>query len=440
MRFNRLYPLSAALISVSALLLPLSCSRTDVITGAGGTAVTDYNPELTDLDRGFAAITLIDTAVGTAFSLPPAPDPLFGTFIKDYILIGLSDDNDTLAAQMQYTIAGDTSYAEEDSLIGAYIFLRAADSNSVPSGGAIPLYQSAPLLGFAPVNRADGGADNLLGSFSFDGEPVCSLQIRDDLADSIYMARASRDTDSYKTFAFSIMDYADTLLKLDNPYIVVNRLRKDCCKDSSWVESDTIRGTTRYSPFEDAAAAPMRAREPYSSQLTQRTAVFKVNVGKILDSLSRIGLSGSNSELLNAVITVRYHADSVALRAKRSARNVGNFKALISDTLLTRDIDIMSDSGAHLLRNQFKRVGLSNLTKPYNTIEFKTVFRNVISKYHKFHTGDSAYIYVYLRPDTDYSTIWWCKPAITYPPNIPSVTVETVFTPHGLRRGNNINK
>jgi hypothetical protein len=421
------------------LLLLLFCSRTDVITGAGSTAVTDYNPELTDLDRGFAAITLIDTAVGTAFSLPPAPNPLFGTFIKDYILIGLSDDNDTLAAHMQYTIAGDTSYAAEDSLIGAYIFLRAADSNSVPSGDPIPLYQSTPLRGFAPVNRADGDADNLLGSFTFSGEPVCSLQIPDDLAYNIFITRASRDTNVYKTFAFSIMDYASPLVKMNNPYIVVERLRMDCCSDSSWVESDTIRGTARYSPFEDAAAAAMRAREPYSSQLTQRTAVFKVNAGKILDSLSRLGLSGSNSELLNAVIAIRYHEDSVALRAKRSARNVGNFKALILDTLLTNDIDTMSDSAAHLLRYRFAKegVGPSNLTKPYNTISFKTIFRDVIRKY---RPGDTAYIYVYLRPTTDYSTIWWCKPTITYPPNIPSVTVETVFTPHGLHRGNDISK
>jgi len=435
MRFNRLC-LKSALIS--AILLILFCDRTDVITGAGGSVVKDFNPDLTDLGRGFATITLLDTAVGTAFSLPPTPDALFGTFIADNMLVGLSDDGDTLAGHMQYIMAGDTSYAAEDSLMGAYICFRAADGDSgVSSGATIKLFPSDTLRGFTPVNRADkdGGADNSVGSFSLSGGDVCSLLFRDDLADSIFMTRASRDTNLYKAFAFSIVDYTGPLIKLEKPYIVVNRMRKDCCSDSTWVLSDTIRGpVTRYSAFEDPDSAAKRALEPYSSQFTQRTAVFKVNVGKILDSLSRLGLSGNNSELLNAVITVRYHApDSSATEAKLLSRHADNFKALILDTLLTKDIDTLSDSAAHLLRYRFAKEGSGStkLTTPYNTVSFKTALGRVFRKH---NPGDAAYVYLYLRAATERSTIWWCKPTITYPPyppNIRSVTIETVFTPHG---------
>jgi len=459
MRLNRLYPLSAL---ISAILLILSCSRTDVITGAGSTVVTDFDTSLTDLSRGFLTITEIDTAVGTAFSLPDPRDPLFGTFLADNILIGLSDDGDTLAAQMQYIFAGDTSYhthygpglERPDSLIRAYICFRAAGGDSAASGTAISLFKSDTLPGFAPVNRADknppvnaddGDASNIAGSFSLSGGDICTLWFSDDLAKSIFKTRASRDTALYNAFAFSIVDYEGPLLKLDNPYIVVERMRTDCCKDSSWMLSDTIRGLTRYSAFEDPEAVKIRALEPYSSQLTQRTAVFKVNVGKVLDSISRLGLDGGNSELLNAVITVRYHMtdntyDSLAAGTRLLSRNVGNFKALILDTLLTKDIDTLSDSAAYMLRYQFTKVGPTKLATPYNTISFKTDLRNVIRKHNPRNPGDTAYIYVYLRATTERSTIWWCKPVITYPPNIPSVAIETVFTPHRLHRGNDINK
>ncbi|MDR2694366.1 MAG: hypothetical protein LBB74_09175 [Chitinispirillales bacterium] len=438
MRFNRLYPLSAL---IGAAILILFCSRTDVITDAGSSAVTDFNPGLTDLDRGFATFTRLDTAVGTAFSLPASPDPLFGTFIADNILIGLSDDNDTLAAHILYDVPGDTSYAPGDSLIRAYMCFRAADS--VSGGAAIALFHSDPLPGFTPVNRADNNAGNgAAGSFSLRGTDVCTLQLRDDLADSLFRARASRDTGLHSPFAFSIVDYTGPLIKMDNPYIVVERVRRVCCdNDTLWALSDTLRGSTRYSAFEDAAQAAERANEPYSSQITQRTAVFRINVGKILDSLSLLGLSGGNSELLDAVLTVRYHRDSTAAgaRAKMRSRNVGNFKALILDTLLRKDIDTLSESGAHLLRYRFTNVNLLNPATPYTSLPFKTVLRDVIRKYTP-GIGDTAYVYVYLRATVERGTIWWCKPEKTYPPNIPSVTVETVFTPYGLHRGNDINQ
>jgi hypothetical protein len=451
MRLNRLRLISA-LISVILASLFYTCSRSDVITGAGGSVVKDFDPDLIDLDRGFARITLFDTAVGAAFSLPATPDPLlgipdplFGTFIANYFIIGLSDDADTLAAHIQYSMAGDTSYNAEDSLIGAYICFQAVDGDSgASSGGAgssIKLFPSSPLAGFAPVNRADmnageGGADNSLGSFSISGAEICSLQLRDDFADSIFRARASRDTGLHKTFAFSIVDYLGPLIKLNNPYIVVERLRKDCCIDSSWVLSDTIRGAvTRYSSFEDPDSAAKRGREPYSSQFTQRTAVFKVNAGKVLDSLSRMGLSVGGCELLNAVITIRYHnTDSSSSVPILLSRRAGDFKALVLDTLLTKDIDTATDTGEDLLRYRFARDGSGSikLATPYNTLSFKTALRNVIRKY---NSGDTPYVYIYLRAATERSTIWWCKPTLTYPPyppNIRSITIETVFTPHGV--------
>jgi len=281
------------------------------------------------------------------------------------------------------------------------------------------------------VNRADNVAGNAVGSFSFSGEAVCSLQFSDDLARSLFMTRASADIP--KPLAFNI-DYLGPLIKIDKPYIVINRMRKNCCPtDTAWdLPPDTIRGAVaRYSSFENPEAAENREREPYSSQFTQRTAVFRINAGKLLDSLSRLGLNGNNSELLNAVITLRYHetSDSSGLeRHNTLSRRVGNFEALILDTLLTKDIDTMTASGPHLLRHRFatERIGPTNLTTPYTSLSLKTALRRAIGKRMAGDTSPS-YVYVYLRATTEYSTIWWCKPIYPASPLKPFSRL-TAFT------------
>jgi hypothetical protein len=238
--------------------------------------------------------------------------------------------------------------------------------------------------------------------------------------------------------AFCIPNYTDSLLWIRNPYIVVRVyvFRKNI--DDSVLVNDTIAGLTRYTAFENAEAAGKRALMPYSSQFTRRTAVFKIDLGKVADTLASLGLSGNRSELLNAVTAVWHVRDREAAPddstgGSLKTRDAGNYKALILDTLIERETILNPDFtvNSRPLYDAFAKVGSTAIRSEYfNTHPFKPVLRGVLEKYNG-NDGTAAeppYIYVYLRPvpieeKSGGSAILWKKP----------LKIEAVFTPSRAR-------
>jgi hypothetical protein len=203
--------------------------------------------------------------------------------------------------------------------------------------------------------------------------------------------------------------------KIHNPYIVVH-VEKGAKAEAV---RDSISGFVRFTAFERDGA--LRAAYPYSSQHTLRTAVFRVNLGKMVDTLGSLGLVSGGGEILNAVIAVQCNRDSAAGDgpAPQSSK-IGNYKIVVLDTLLTNEAPADSAEAAAMrsLRGQFSAVSSSAPDKPFNVHTIKAPLGDVIKK----HDGGNAaarYIYVYLRPVAENGAMLWNSPP----------KVETVFTP-----------
>ncbi|MDR0330609.1 MAG: hypothetical protein LBH93_02725 [Chitinispirillales bacterium] len=445
----------------------LFCSRSDVITGAGSSVVSDIDPALTDLGRGFVQINLRANAVDSAFSLPKGVSPLFSTQASGSLLFGVNGDGDTVAAHIQYGVrpfeaegasALYSKGAPSDSLIGAYIYFLANDTLSETSEAA--LFPSDTLPGLTPVNRADkqqscedggeggcdGATDNRVGGKSFAlGSALDSIRLPDSIARRIFGVRISKDTSELAAFAFSVVDYHGAMRKAHRPYVIVHVIKSE--NGSEVPVRDSIPGGfARFTVFENSAMAEARSIMPYSSQLTKRTAVFRVKLigplstisggepvsyAGLLDSLASFGLSSKNSELLNAVAAVKHIPADSEESGSAPAQDgetavlsglIGNYKALFLDTLLTDEIILGLDSsalaGKRLLYNEFAATSSTAPTTPYNTHSFKGALRSAMDKYSN-GTATSPYIYIYLRPVAENSAILWDRPP----------KIETVFTP-----------
>jgi len=435
MRFNRLC-LTFAL--PCALLTLLSCSRTDVLTDAGASVAVGADPAQTGDDpwRGFARVTFdssdlhpIPGEIVYAFSLPAARDPMFGTYTGlSNMLIGVSDENDTVAAHMQYEAKGGAYLNLKDTipeLAAAFIHFRSKDTVE-----SVKLFLSDPLGEFAPVNKtADIDNDMVIGSFSLRGaDGGDSVRLPDDIAYDMFEARMSSGAGAPKKFAFSIVDYTEKkILKLDKPYIVITFIKRfvieneeggDPVNDSSAVYDTIVCSSVRHTVFE-SAEAEKRAITPYSSQLTRRTAVFRINMKKMFEKLDDKGLPVNNIVVMNAAVAVKPN--------NSESKNAGNYLALVLDTLLPKEMlsDTAAAKKARLLRDEFKGVEPIGVTAPYNTHDFKPVLRDVVDEYIR-RSADKQYkpyIYVYLRPVTEGSVIVWDNKSGHGPQKI-----ETVFT------------
>jgi len=451
MRLKRLF-LASALIS--AVSLALFCSRSDVITGAGGTVVGDVDSTLINLGLGFVMDTLhhyCDGAVGDAFSLPrPSRDSSFSTTMSSSnMLIGVTDEGDTLAAHVQYRITGGASYAAEYAADrghvwheGAYLYFKAADT--IGGSEEIKLFFSDTLREFAPVSRevtdansCDSCKISLTGMGALD-----SLRLPDSTADRLFAIRRSLDTAAFMDMAFSIVDYTGQMRKLENPYIIlkVNVMKgyNDSTKVPDKVPDKFTCSAGRYTAFENLqnrsvglTEAERRAKELYSSYYTKRTAVFKVNVTRVFDSLSSQRYGGKwdagKWELLNAVASFRDNSNSVMDSTDTLSfrtKNLGKYKMFVLDTLLENEYanneNPTDDEKSLLLHNIFANIGSTAPNRPYYTHQFKTTMRSVMNKYAR---GDEPYIYIYIRPVEEGGVI-----VLDH-----TVKIELVFTPSRSR-------
>jgi hypothetical protein len=334
---------------------------------------------------------------------------------------------------------------------GAFIYFRAADTLGA-SPDSITLFHSDTLRAFAPVDRAIAGNACDSCRFLLTGA-LDSLRLPDTTADRLLEARRSSDTAAFAAVAFSIVDYAGPLRKLDNPYIILRVNVMKGYNDSTKVQ-DTIRSRAlRYTVFEslrphpvtvdsakvERAEAELRASELYSSYYAKRTAVFKVNMSRVFDSLSspKYGgkWDGGKWELLSAVVSFRHNSAGRDTTDKLgfSTRNPpGKYKALVLDTCLEAEFPNSENptdaEKSRLLYYSFANAGSTAPAMPYNTHPFKAVMRSVMEKYGNSKRENESYkpyIYVYMRPVDEGSVILWEH----------TIKVELVFTPSRSRRG-----
>jgi hypothetical protein len=397
------------------------------------------DPALTDMRRGFATLRLGPNDVAGAFSLPESADPAFSTHSMPYVLIGINRDGDTLAAHMRFMAAGGaTAYTADDNADPkAFLYFQAADSEGPSPDSVVVFPSSDTTAGTAPVNRGDkadidftddegepGVGDNRIGSFQISGG-IDSIQLPANIAEKIFNARAS-DSDTL-FFAFSIVDYIGELRRLHNPFVVLH------VNKNGTAIRDTMASATRFTAFERDAGT--RARFAYSSQHTLRTAVFKINISKIIDLLDTLDPVGARSELVNAILAVMVNRDEDGTVIDTSdaespatliSRNINSYRIIVSDTLFTAADELPTDTTdsaiRRSLRGRFALAASASPTEPFNTHNIKPQLRNFIEKYDRNGRSfgpEGPYLYVYLRPFVDNSMILWHKPP----------RVETVFTP-----------
>jgi len=427
----------------------MACERSDVLSGAGGSVVTDMDLTLTDMQRGFLMLNLGPGAVAGSFSLPAEADPAFSTQgALPYVLIGINQDRDgdTLAAQMGFkAVHGAKEYTKDDAENPvAYLYFLAADTIGALSEPVV-VFSSEPLGGMRPVDREDRGdtefldddgevtvGDNRIDSFEISGG-IDSVPLPAKIAREIFDIRVSTDSTAAYAFAFSIVNYHGPLRKLHNPYVILH-----VNKNGTIVRDSIAADTTRFTAFEKDAA--IRAGLPYSSHHTLRTTVFKIDVGTILDSLYKTDMTGAKGELINAVLALSVNRndgggeDAEELSGSLISHNVNSYRLVISNIPPENMKELPNDIGdtaavRNSLRGQFAAAPSTTPgeTLPFRTHNIKPLLREVVlnAKFDGAGTlQTSPYIYVYLRPfmathDVDGSTILWHAPP----------KLETVFTP-----------
>jgi len=445
MRLNRL---SLIFALPCALLLPLSCERADVLTDAGGSVIVGDDPaQAVGPWRGFARVTLdslynhqgCGETVDSAFSLPAKGDPLFGTDTGS-MLIGVSDEHDTLAAHVQYVTTGrgykNSTLDTTIKFVEAYIYFQSTETSDT-----IVLRDSKPLSEkFAPVDKVFDGGSPKIGKLllnSADSGGSVKLTAGDFYKDIVDIFDGDSIYDRMD-IAFSIVDYHGKILNLGTPYVVVTTRWKyriedkdnaGSMKDTAINVNDTIRGSARYTAFESADDVADRAAKPYSSQYTRRTAVFRINLKDVFEELSdttkkKIWLPADAVAVMNAVFAVKPN--------NSASKKAGTYTALILDELLSEEIkkDPSNADTSRLLRYKFEKATSAGIKEPYSTHGFAAVLRDIVEEYNiqsaKGNNSYKPYIYVYLRPVTEGSVIEWNKDNNCA--NCGPQKVETVFT------------
>jgi len=389
MRLNKLGLCTLALLLSILFLFCGDRERSDIITGAGGGVVTDMDSTLTNMGKGFILKSLGAEKTDSVFSIPGDADVNFSTQGASWFMAGVNTQGDTLRASFQFrALNGASRYSSEDKLDGAYLYFRALGSDTSASSGAVGVFTSNPLKEITPITGAADGTNEKIGDFTLGR--IDSLKLDDALAKSIFDTRTSKSADTL-SFAFSILDYDKSIRKINNPYVILRVIR---ASNSSVVRDSIITAFTFFTAFENEAKIAERAKSPYSSQNTLRTAVFRIDISEIITA-------AKSAEIINATLSVFIKDDETIAGDQ--------YKIVVLDELLADN-----DSLAGVLQRHFINTAASRLNKNGNVHSIKTIARNTADK------PNSKYIYAYLRPTSDHSVIMWDK---------ASLKVEAVLTP-----------
>ena len=392
MRLNKLSLCTLALLSLFFLFCG-DGERSDIITGVGNDVIDDMDPTLTDIKNGFKLISLGENDADSVFSIPGNASTNFSTQGASWFMAGVNKQGDTLRASMQFRAAnGASRYNSDDTLVGAYLYFRAAGDDTA-SNEAINVFKSAPLKVVTPISGGTVNLDDAIGSFKLK-DVKDSIILDNTIAENIFNTRTSDKADTLR-FAFSILDYNKNVRKINNPYIIL-RVKK---AETENIVSDSIHSSfTFFTAFENAADIDEHAENPYSSQNTLRTAVFRIDISEIIDSAKTTSKpSGKYGEVINATLSFKHDA--------KNSTNAKYYKVVVLNEFADKDSFVQS---------LFTNTAANTLNKNGNIHSIKKVIRDAIDKRNR------DYIYVYLRPTSDHSVIVWDK---------TSLKVEAILTP-----------
>ncbi len=311
MRINKII-IVAVLFS---LYLYTDCSKLDQYTDTGTEIVESINPMLIDFDKKFRSVNLDSHIVAERFSLPDSAMSGFGRH-TGYLAAG-SDEVVIVYGYTQFTItrsfAGKFDSADIFDSVTLF-FDTIADtiykSVIADSGEVFRLY------GCTKENRYAlsvlGSTDKPAGILVRveEGKPRFGTALLDSsLADSVFrMCRGYKKcvdscTDDTcrcdSVFVFSLFGSGKGITFFGpEPLMVIHSHRKKIIdgKDSAVDRSDTLKGLSGMVVNEVDTVVAKLTPKSISDWLTQRTAVFKIDMSELWEEM----LSSSFGELLSA--------------------------------------------------------------------------------------------------------------------------------------------
>ncbi len=379
-RINRLF------FGCTLLLLPLVllCSKSDVVTGAGTGVISDYDSTLTDMDV-FRSAVLDSLDIDSAFSLPTSPDPVFSTHHNTTVILIGSDSTQFVASHLSFKPEAISKRLKgKDSVISAFMYFQEADEADTFS---MNVMKSAYLGDSVAVPLND---EVIAGTSNLRAGLIDSIKLDSATTGTIFRMR----TDSLfeNSVNFSIVDSAVSLKRLFIPYIIM--MAKDSTGDTL---KDTIIAKTRFTVYEKEAAVESLSKLPISSQLSKRTAVYKVDPRKLYLAMHAYA-EDAFSEVLNAVYTgdfINGHAVDISYST--------SCKILISNELETDPFKLAQMFNNLPLRDLSVKEGAGTITSRERT-QLQKIMRDVqkpIYIYHRIYSANS------LRRDA-----LWLKPEL----------------------------
>lgn len=408
------------------MLLFIVCSKLDQYTGVGSEVVEEADPKLVNFEKNFFAYATDTLVAEECFSLPGTPTPRFGhhygklaagskdgidvygytEFILTYEFAVKFDTADVLdSIVFVYDTIGDTALARNDAIADSAGFglfrCYGEDKYNMQAGvGA-----AAADIGMLKVISADDPryagrlVDSVLSDSIFD---LC-LAYNDCFSDAEGSGNEKKvycDTTLNRSIFIALFNTDDSLAWFKfAPAMVLHTHHVENVNDTDTIitRTDSLRGISGIVARETDYLISSLAPHPVSTWLSQRTAVFKLDLASLWDTVASTGFN----EMLSAAVVF----DGMKLTTDNNDTTPAVFYFL-SDELITdgNELDDRIDT-------------INKYYSPVITVKSPDSDTLVLPvDYHLQHylTSKPQFFYLYLRITSDdvygKQEILWYKP------------------------------
>ncbi|MBN1307684.1 MAG: hypothetical protein JXA18_07200 [Chitinispirillaceae bacterium] len=308
----------------TGILVLVSCSNLDQYTGVGSEVVEEADPKLVNFEKNFFAYAADTLVVNECFSLPGTPTPRFGhhagklaagseegievygytEFVLTYDFAAQFDTADVLdSIVFVYDTIGDTSLVRD---------------NPVADSAGLKLVGCSEESKYAMLPEAATDAIGVLKPVSAEDRRYYTGRLVDSvLSDSIFdlclayndcISRAGGNGNEKKAYCDTTIDRSIyiALFNTDDglawfkftPAMVIHthRIKKVNDTDTIITRTDSLRGISGIVARETDSLVSSLAPLPLSTWLSQRTAVFKLDLAPLWDTIASTGFD----EILSA--------------------------------------------------------------------------------------------------------------------------------------------